>query len=223
MARERLAFLNAVAIGILFFLFVDIVEHAAEPIEALATRHAGETWLLLFLLIVGFAGGLLSLVYYAQRTHRVRSESAERTALVIAAGIGLHNFSEGLAIGSSSHAGGMTLALMLIIGFGLHNATEGFGIAAPLAGQTAGWGFLAVAGLIAGGPTFLGTLLGYFFFSRPVSVLFLALASGAIMYVIGELMAAGRRLGAPTWNGWGLTVGLLAGVLTEVILSAAGG
>jgi ZIP family zinc transporter len=50
-------------------------------------------------------------------------------ALIIATGIGLHNFSEGLAIGQSAAAGALQLAAVLIIGFGLHNMTEGFGIA----------------------------------------------------------------------------------------------
>ena len=53
---------------------------------------------------------------------------------MIATGIGLHNFSEGLAIGQSAAAGEISLALVLIIGFGLHNATEGFGIVGPFAG-----------------------------------------------------------------------------------------
>ena len=112
--------------------------------------------------------------------------------------------------------------MLLIIGFGLHNATEGFGIAAPLAGQPVSWRFLGLAGLLGGGPTFLGTLIGYRFSAAPVSVAFLALASGAILYVIGELLAAGRKLGAPTWQGWGLTIGLLAGVVTDVLLTVLG-
>ena len=65
----------------------------------------------------------------------------------------VRDIAEGLAIGNAARAGALTLALSLVIGFGLHNATEGFGIAAPLAGHPVGWGFLAVMGLIAGGPT----------------------------------------------------------------------
>ena len=53
---------------------------------------------------------------------------------MIAAGIGLHNFSEGLAIGQSAASGEISLALVLVIGFGLHNATEGFGIVGPFSG-----------------------------------------------------------------------------------------
>lgn len=220
--RERLAFLNAVAIGILFFLFVDIVENAVEPINDGLTDHASNVWIMALALVSGIAIGLLSLVYFTQRTRRSRPQSTQRVALAIAAGIGLHNFAEGLAIGSSAQTGAITLAVLLIVGFGIHNATEGFGIAGPLAGQPVSWSFLGLSGLIAGGPTFLGTLVGYRFTSQTISVLFLALASGAIMYVIGELFAVGRKLESPTWNGWGLAVGLLAGVFTEVLLTAVG-
>jgi zinc transporter, ZIP family len=66
-----------------------------------------------------------------------QAEHAPRTlALLIATGIGLHNFSEGLAIGQSAATGALQLAVVLIIGFGLHNMTEGFGIAGPLSGQS---------------------------------------------------------------------------------------
>ena len=83
-------------------------------------------------------------------------------ALFIATGIGLHNFSEGLAIGQSAARDELSLAFVLIIGFGLHNATEGFGIVAPLATEpeAPSWGFLGVLGLIGGAPTFFGTALG---------------------------------------------------------------
>ena len=64
-----------------------------------------------------------------------RWSPARRLALLIAVGIGLHNFAEGLAIGQSAASGEIALATMLVIGFGLHNATEGFGIVAPLAGR----------------------------------------------------------------------------------------
>ena len=56
----------------------------------------------------------------------------------------------------------------------LHNATEGFGIAAPLtAGEMPTWGFLAILGIIGGGPTFLGGVVGYSFTSDLLSIVFL--------------------------------------------------
>ena len=81
---------------------------------------------------------------------------ARRLALLIAVGIGLHNFAEGLAIGQSAASGEISLAALLVIGFALHNATEGFGIVAPLAAEQAAGGASGKAGGPlgkAGGPS----------------------------------------------------------------------
>jgi ZIP family zinc transporter len=222
---KRLAFLNAFAIGVLFFLFVDIIHHAAEPVEA--AIKAGDTsafWPMFAALVGGFLIGLLSLVYYGRSALASGGlQVPQRLAMLIATGLGLHNFSEGLAIGASAQKGEIALALTLVVGFGLHNLTEAFGIAAPLVGQRANWGLLLTAGLVAGGPNFLGTAIGYGFSSGLLSVLFLALAGGALVFVIGELFASGRRLTEPIWNGWGIGLGFLAGLATDLILVAAGG
>jgi ZIP family zinc transporter len=221
-APRYLAFLNALAIGILFFLFVDIVEHAIEPVEAAIRADASSLPLLVGVLIGGFGLGLLSLVHYMRRVSVGPGFTATHLAVVIATGIGLHNFSEGLAIGSSAQKGDLALALTLVVGFGLHNVTEAFGIAAPLAGKRPSWAFLGLVGVIGGGPNFVGTIIGYTFASPQVSVLFLSLAAGALVFVIGELFAAGRKLTSPLWNGWGIAVGFLAGLLTDLILIAVG-
>src|SRR5205809_817030 len=78
--------------------------------------------------------------------------TGRRLARLIATGIGLHNFGEGLAIGQSAAAGELSLALVLIIGFGLHNATEGFGIIGPMVTEPdpPSWAFLGLMGLIGG-------------------------------------------------------------------------
>ena len=216
------AFLNALAIGILLFLFVDIVEHAIGPVETAIRSDTSSLALLVALLIGGFGIGLLSLVYYMRRVSLGPGFTATHLAVVIATGIGLHNFSEGLAIGSSAAKGDLTLALTLVVGFGLNNVTEAFGIAAPLAGKRPSWALLGLVGIIGGGPNFLGTIIGYTFSSPAVSVLFLSLAAGALVFVIGELFASGRKLASPLWNGWGIGIGFLAGLLTDLVLIALG-
>src|SRR3978361_1882267 len=127
--------------------------------------------------------------------------SARRLALLIAVGIGLHNFAEGLAIGQSSASGEIALATLLVIGFALHNATEGFGITAPLAGDVDGdgnrrrpsWPFLLGLGLIGGGPTFIGTAIGHGFTAEWISVAFLTLAAGSLVYVITQLLGVAAK------------------------------
>ncbi len=143
-------------------------------------------------------------------------------ALIIAAGIGLHNFSEGLAIGQSAAVGALQLAVVLIIGFGLHNMTEGFGIAGPLVGQSVSGKFILLAGLIGGGPTCLGTVVGIIFHSPQVFILFLALAAGAIIYVVAELLGVAKRFKAPDIVMWGLLTGFLLGYATDLVLTFAG-
>lgn len=148
--------------------------------------------------------------------------SPQTLALVIATGIGLHNFSEGLAIGQSASTGALQLAVVLMIGFGLHNMTEGFGIAGPLTGQAVSWKFIFLLGLIGGGPTFLGTIFGVLFNSPQVFILFLALAAGAILYVIGELFGVAKRFKAPELSMWGLLLGFSLGYITDLLVTFAG-
>jgi ZIP family zinc transporter len=248
------AFLNAASAGILVFLLFEILAHATEPVEhALEEAVEGEAaWgqfaALGLVYAVGFGAGLLSLLYLARLWKRpspperssigpgamsvaeaelsqpAAQSAALRTGMGIAAGIGLHNFSEGLAIGQAAQSGAMALAGLLIIGFALHNTTEGFGIVGPLAatGVRASWGWLGLAGLIGGGPTFLGTIVGTSFSSTYLFVGCLALAAGALLYVIGEILPVGRRL---SWEVtlWGLMAGFFLGLATELVLEVAGG
>ena len=143
---------------------------------------------------------------------------------MIAVGIGLHNFAEGLAIGNSAASGQISLAVVLVIGFALHNGTEGFGIVAPLAGDSdrPSWRFLLLLGIIGGGPTFFGTLVGQAWTSTAVSVCFLALAAGSILYVVVQLIQVNARLGHKTLVAWGMFGGLVLGFATDFVLTAVG-
>ncbi|MFI1168689.1 ZIP family metal transporter [Streptomyces sp. NPDC020801] len=238
--------LNAVAIGILIFLVWDVLTHAWEPVdEALSKHDWGTVASGGFTLAAGLAVGLAGLVHYdawiarrraaaarpagpgaaatAELAPKARSQAGS-LALMIATGIGLHNFAEGLAIGNSAAQGEISLAVLLIIGFGLHNATEGFGIVAPLAaeGERPSWLTLLWLGLIGGGPTFVGTLVGQHLVNDTLSIAFLGLAAGSILYVVIELLAVARRTGLKTLTTWCILLGLLLGFATDAVVTAAG-
>jgi zinc transporter, ZIP family len=249
--RGMKAFLNGASAGILLFLLLELFEGAFEPLErAVENLHEGTggygpVFAFGAVFVLGIGAGLMSLLYLGiyQRSRRSApsigpgamslAETADlempRAALnlgmTIAVGIGLHNFSEGLAIGQAAKAGQVSLAVLLVIGFALHNATEGFGIIGPLAaaGVRASWGYLLLVGLVAGGPTFVGTITGLAFHNQYVFVAFLALAAGAVLFVVAELLNTGRRLAAWELTIWGLFVGFLVGVATELVIVAARG
>jgi zinc transporter, ZIP family len=225
------AALTTAAGGVILFLIYDVLAEALEPVSAaLAARSGGSPaqfagYAATLGLSVAF--GLLSVTYVtsklAARQGAGAAVSPRQIALGTAVGLGLHNFSEGLAIGQSAATGATAFALLLVIGFALHNATEGFAISAPLSqGERPSWGFLAGAGLVGGGPTFAGGVAGYAVVSPVLSILFLGLAAGALIFVFNEMMAAARRFSLPMVTGVALTVGLVAAFGTDFILSAAG-
>jgi ZIP family zinc transporter len=148
---------------------------------------------------------------------------ALRMGMTIASAIGLHNFAEGLAIGVAASTGDIGLATVLIVGFALHNATEGFGIVGPLGDVRPSWSWLFVAGLVGGGPVFLGAMLGYEVNSEPLEMIFYAVSAGAILYVIGEVWSAMRRLGHRELGLLMLSAGLFVGVATEMVIAYGGG
>jgi zinc transporter ZupT len=106
-------------------------------------------------------------------------------SLMVAIGIGLHNFGEGLAIGAAVLLGEIALSTFLIIGFTLHNTTEGLAIVAPLAkSRKLVLRRLVLMGIIAGAPTIAGAWIGGFLYSPVATIIFLSIGAGAIFQVV---------------------------------------
>ena len=259
-SSRKKGFLNAVAIGILVFLIIDVFGHAWDTASSAAASaylggtQVGDAILELLALFGGIAIGLLGLVFYEakymtrvsavaasqpltgesvldgngqspQQIRLLEDASSYRLAMMIALGIGAHNFSEGLAIGQSYVSGSIGLAVILIIGFGAHNATEGFGIASPLTNlvQRPTTRFLLTVGLVGGGPTFAGTLIGSLVgVSDFAYVLFLSIAGGALVYVSLLMYSSGKRQTTNRVLMIGIFLGLCAGFITDLIVTLGG-
>lgn len=239
------AFLYALSTGILLFLFLDLMGHARElPWEVLTTasgEYSREFALLLVIVsIAGLGVGLLILRFLKRRWGRssagihpeggadldsgwLTKEQVLRIGTLIAVSIGLYNFAQGLSIGE---AGRFTIPtaigsgqgeLLLLVGFALHNAIKGVAIAGPLAGHQTPANHLLILGVVGGGPTVLGMLIGASFWAPIVFVGVLTIGAGATLFVIFDTLTLERRLGS--WKR--ITAGLLAGFIVATITTIA--
>lgn len=219
-ARWLAAFM-ALTAGLLSFLAFDALAEALRLQTTLPSGFQGPG-----LILLGVAASYLGLTFVAQRFsasgQRDRSAPLEGAALaaLIAAGIGLHNLGEGLAIGSSIALGELALGTFLIVGFMVHNITEGLGIAAPIAGGgRVSLGRLSVLALVAGAPAIVGAWIGGFITSDLLGVLFFALAGGAALQVVVEVGRYVARRAPGGLRSGHVVGGYLAGI---VVMYATG-
>jgi len=185
LSRGWMTFLLAVTAGLLIFLGLDTLSEAVEQASSVPAPLQG-----IGLAGIGAIGTFLLLDAISRRqTTLGRSEAAQRLAVayMIAAGIGLHNLGEGLAIGAAYSVGEIALGTFLVVGFILQNITEGLGIIAPVLRDQPGWKTLALMGLIGGAPAILGAWIGGFSPSPTLAVLFLGIGTGAIFVVVYEI------------------------------------
>jgi zinc transporter ZupT len=196
LGKRGLEFLLALTIGLLLFLLVDSVTEGLEAADMVPGSYQG-----MALFVFGAAAAYIALeaiggaLAARRQKHKTEAEATAATsgwvlALLIAIGIGLHNFGEGLAIGSAFTLGELALGTLLIVGFTLHNTTEGLAIVAPLArsGEPVSIPRLIQLGLIGGVPTILGAWLGGFVYTPALAVLFLALGVGGIAQVTKQIL-----------------------------------
>jgi zinc transporter, ZIP family len=211
LGKRAMDFFLALTVGLLLFLLVDSLHEGMEAAEAVPGSFQGVVLLVFaalaaYLAIDGLGGWL--------RARSADASSAAVVALLIAIGIGLHNFGEGLAIGAAFALGELAFGALLMLGFTLHNTTEGLAIVAPLANEGASLRRLILLGIIAGAPTIAGAWLGGFLYSPVWSVLFLGIGAGAIAQVVAAItlsMVRQRSLpdllrSAPV--AWGLLAGV---------------
>jgi ZIP family zinc transporter len=222
LGRTGIDVLLAVTIGLLVFLLVDTAHEGIEAANVLPGSYQGVA---LFFGTAAFAYLALESLGSWLRGRRARASQAASAgwvlALLIAAGIGLHNFGEGLAIGAAFALGEAALGTLLVIGFTLHNTTEGLAIVAPIAKDRPSIGALVKLGLIGGLPTIAGAWIGGLVYSPTLAVLFLGLGAGAIAQVVVQI---GRQIGAGAPASERFASGpILSGLLAGFVIMLATG
>ena len=179
--------LLALTLGLLLFLLIDTTHEGFEISSMLPGSYQG-----IALFVAAALGAYLALEgfgswFAARRAGQSRRTNGAVLALLVATGIGLHNFGEGLAIGAAFALGEAALGTLLVIGFTLHNTTEGLAIVAPLARERPSLRQLAWLGFIGGAPTVAGAWAGGLIYSPVLAVVFLGLGAGAIAQVFLQI------------------------------------
>jgi zinc transporter ZupT len=207
--KRWLAAFMALTAGLLTFLGVEALSEALELQAALPSAFGGAG-----LVLLGLAASALGMTFLSARLSKGQvGVTGLALALLVAIGIGVHNFGEGLAIGTSFAVGELQLGAFLVIGFMVHNVTEGLGIATPASGvRRVPLDRLAGLALVAGGPAILGTWLGGYASSDVLTPLFFSIAAGAALQVVYEVGRYVARTGpGGLRSGW-VIGGYLAGI-----------
>lgn len=182
----------AFSAGVLAFIAFEMADEAVENAVAVSTPYLGES--------VALAGAVVTVVGMeaASRWRKRRTADSSdglRVAYLVAIGLGLHSVGEGLAIGSAFALGDAGLVVLFAVGFIIHNVTEGPAVIAAVARDATSppLRHFAALGLLAGGGVIVGGWLGSIADSPLLAAACFAIAFGAIVQVLWEMVGLIRR------------------------------
>ncbi|MEO7802946.1 MAG: metal transporter, partial [Actinomycetota bacterium] len=206
LSTRWLYFFMSFTAGVLIFLGVETLTKAIQATATLPSALGG-----IGVVTMGVIGSF-TLILAASRWMKRRTGSDARlvVATTVAAGIGLHNLGEGLAVGAAYRLGEIALGAFLVVGFAIHNTTEGLGIVSIIAERKTRLITLLGLGMIAGLPTVAGAWIGAFFFSPTLAAVFLAVATGAIAEVVVDVLAVVKQ--ESSLGGWEALTGIASGL-----------
>lgn len=147
-------------------------------------------------------------------TSKVRNNNLLKTGIIVSIGLAIHNFPEGLAIGSGFEAS-LKLGLSLAIAICFHDLPEGISMAVPMksGGMKASKViyYVVLSGVTTGIGAFLGAIIGVI--SQEVISICLAFAAGAMIYIVsGELSPESNKLYNGRMSAIGNIIGFIIGV-----------
>ena len=142
-----------------------------------------------------------------------------RAGIVASIGIAIHNFPEGLAIGSG-FSSSVVLGYSLAIAICIHDIPEGISMAVPM--KNGGISskkvitYVILSGITTGIGAFFGKLIGGI--SEEIIAMCLSFAAGAMLYIVsGELIPESNKLYSGKISTVGNVIGFIIGLIATRI------
>lgn len=183
--------------------------------ESLEIGNVSSTIIGIFLGIVGmFLCDILVEKKFSKGLRRT-TNSMLKTGIVVSIGLAIHNFPEGLAIGSGLGAS-FRLGLSLAIAICFHDIPEGISMALPM--KTGGMDkskiifYVILSGVTTGIGAFCGAIVGQI--SNSIIAICLSFAAGAMLYIVsGELIPEANKLYSGKFSVFGNVLGFVIGMI----------
>jgi zinc transporter ZupT len=220
-ARAR-SLLTLAAAGLVLFLVIEAGYQALGTLElAILGQSPASAVFTAAVLTAGLLCGMVGLAIVESRRGHPGADSPQAldVAVMLAVGIGLRTFAEGLSVGqviATSLSGPGALA---IGGLAWLSLISGAAVAAPVAGQPMPPGRVLLLAACAAAPSVFGTITGTTWVGPGLELLVLSLASGIFIYVLRELLRASVDTVAAPAAMWAIAFGLFAGLAGELLVA----
>ena len=210
-SNKFLSFILALASG----LMMAVICFHLIP-EALETSNILEV-------VIGVVLGIIAMIFCDLLVDKKFSTKVQvhnkqskllKTGMIVSIGLAIHNFPEGLAIGSGFESS-LKLGLSLAIAICLHDVPEGISMSIPM--KNGGMNpfkvifYVILSGVTTGIGAFFGAIVGSI--SEQVISICLSFAAGAMLYIVsGELIPESNSLYHGRMTAVGNMLGFLIGI-----------
>lgn len=214
-SKKFLSFILALASGLMMAIICfDLIPEALEISDIINTMVG----ILLGIVVIILCNLLVERNLKKKSINSNTLNTMLKTGIIVSIGLAIHNFPEGLAIGSGMEAS-FKLGINLAIAICLHDIPEGVSMAVPM--KVGGMKkskiiiYVILSGITTGVGAFFGAVVGKI--SQVIIGICLSFAAGAMLYIVsGELTPEANELYRGKLTALGNILGILLGIFVAL-------